>query len=132
MNLHSDIKSRMSLQGSRPLETPQPLSLNDLLRQHCRDRLYIKPLHWTAQHLQLLKCRFVSCQHTPQPRVEHAIGKPKLGEHLVRHGHDIDLREAVHRLAFRKDVTEKQWGLSDLLEAVTNDCAVTSLGYVYL
>lgn len=29
------------------------------LRAHCRERIYVRPLYWTAQHLQLLDCRFV-------------------------------------------------------------------------
>jgi hypothetical protein len=48
-------------------QPPEPLSLNDLLRQHCHDRLYVYPLRWTAQHLQLLNCRFVHCQPLPPP-----------------------------------------------------------------
>ncbi|KAI1287846.1 hypothetical protein F5Y03DRAFT_113496 [Xylaria venustula] len=38
---------------------PHPLSVNGLIRKHCRDRLYVHPLQWTAQHLELLGYRFV-------------------------------------------------------------------------
>ena len=43
---------------------PDPLSLNGILRQHSRARLYVMPLHWTSTHLQLLRCRF-----TPKSRI---------------------------------------------------------------
>jgi len=58
--------------------------LNDLLRQHCHDRLYVKPLHWTAQHLQLLKCRFVRRQRTPQPTssTQGGLAPPSESEQL--------------------------------------------------
>ncbi len=34
-------------------------SINDILQSHCRDCLYVWPLRWTAQRLDLLGCRFV-------------------------------------------------------------------------
>ncbi|CAH0022789.1 unnamed protein product, partial [Clonostachys rhizophaga] len=40
---------------SRPTEAS---SLNGLLRQHNRVRLYVSPLHWTSQHLELLNLRY--------------------------------------------------------------------------
>ncbi|KAK3358785.1 hypothetical protein B0T25DRAFT_531157 [Lasiosphaeria hispida] len=40
-------------------QSPEPSSINNILRNHSRDRLYIPPLQWTAQHLDLLGCRFV-------------------------------------------------------------------------
>ncbi|KAI1108158.1 hypothetical protein F5Y14DRAFT_437188 [Nemania sp. NC0429] len=42
-----------------PYQPPHPLSINGLIRKHCRDRLYVHPLQWTSQHLELLGCRFV-------------------------------------------------------------------------
>lgn len=39
---------------------PEPSSINDIIRQHSRSRLYVKPLHWTSHHLDLLQCRFKS------------------------------------------------------------------------
>ena len=37
---------------------PEPLSINSIIRQYCGSRLYVPPLHWTSDHLQLLDCRF--------------------------------------------------------------------------
>jgi hypothetical protein len=37
---------------------PEPLSINSIIRQYCRRRFYVRPLHWTSDHLQLLDCRF--------------------------------------------------------------------------
>lgn len=43
---------------SRSAESPEPSSINAVLREHHRTRLYVPPLHWTQTHLQLLGCRF--------------------------------------------------------------------------
>jgi len=129
----------MVLQVSQP---PQPFSLNDLLRQHCHDRLYVKPLHWTAQHLQLLKCRFVRRQRTPQPtnstqggiippsESEQPREDSKVDKYPPKHGQDIGIQNAVYRLAYGDNMTIKQWGLEVLLKAFSNDYTVTSLSYV--
>lgn len=57
-------------------QSPEPSSINDILRKHSRDRLYIPPLRWTAQHLNLLGCRFVR-KKVPRPTGEgHEAGLP--------------------------------------------------------
>jgi len=121
-------------QASQP---PQPLSLNDLLRQHCHDRLYVKPLHWTARHLQLLKCRFVRRQRTPQPASssQGRLSLPSESEQpredsKVDNGQDIRIQKAVYRLAYGDCMMDKQWGLEALLETFSNGHTVTSLSYV--
>ncbi|KAK0744908.1 hypothetical protein B0T21DRAFT_447997 [Apiosordaria backusii] len=38
------------------LRETEPASINDILRKHSRDRLFVLPLQWTAQHLALLGC----------------------------------------------------------------------------
>ncbi|KAK0655301.1 hypothetical protein B0T16DRAFT_396682 [Cercophora newfieldiana] len=38
--------------------TPEPSSINGILRQNKRDRLFVCPLQWTSQHLLLLGCQF--------------------------------------------------------------------------
>ena len=134
----SIIYARM-VQASQP---PQPFSLNDLLRQHCHDRLYIKPLHWTAQHLQLLKCRFFRRQRTPQPTssIQGGLTPPseseqprensKVDKYLPEHGQDFRIQQSVNRLAYGDSIMVKQWGLEALLKAFSNDHTVTSLSYV--
>ena len=56
-------------------------SINGILRQHARQRLYVRPLHWTAEHLRLLGCVFTTDRHA-------AVGKTRketvLDEKLVR------------------------------------------------
>jgi hypothetical protein len=42
-------------------------SINDILRSHPRERLYVVPLQWTERHLELLGCAFV-----PQSRAVNA------------------------------------------------------------
>jgi hypothetical protein len=121
---------------------PQPFSLNDLLRQHCRDRLYVQPLHWTAQHLQLLECQFVRRQPTPRPASSTLAGltppseseqseeDSKANKHPPKHGQDTDLEYAVRRLAYFRDTIVKQSGLIDLLHALSNYRIITDLPYV--
>ncbi|KAK0639581.1 hypothetical protein B0T16DRAFT_245996 [Cercophora newfieldiana] len=68
---HATAPSQVSL--SRSLE---PSSINDILRSHSRDRLYIPPFQWTAQHLDLLGCRFAR-NKTPRPTSEgHRVDLP--------------------------------------------------------
>ena len=129
----------MVLQASQP---PQPFSLNDLLRQHCHDRLYIKPLHWTAQHLQLLKCRFVRRQRTLQPTSSTQDGltppseseqpreNSKVDKYPPEYGQDFRIQQSIHRLAYGDSMMVKQWGLKALLKVFSNDYTVTSLSYV--
>lgn len=126
------IDDRMAPQAS---QLPQLLSLNDLLRRHCRDRLYVPPLHWTAQHLQLLKCRFVPHPRTPRPasstqaRLTPPSESEQSGE-VSKHPpkkKDIRLQRSVRRLARGNDLLYKQWGLEHLLRALSNDRVVTSL-----
>lgn len=42
------------------LTSPEPLSINGILRQHSRNRLFVTPLHWKSLQLELLGCRFAS------------------------------------------------------------------------
>lgn len=46
-----------------PAKHPRSLelsSINGILRQHARQRLYVRPLHSTAEHLHLLGCEFIT------------------------------------------------------------------------
>ncbi|KAK4202194.1 hypothetical protein QBC40DRAFT_46356 [Triangularia verruculosa] len=47
------------------LKETEPASINDILRQHSRDRLFVLPLQWTAQHLALLGCYFARKEIEP-------------------------------------------------------------------
>jgi hypothetical protein len=114
---------------------PQPLSLNDLLRRHCRDRLYVPPLRWTAQHVQLLECRFVPRPRTPQlasstqARLTPQSESKQAGEdskHPPKQK-DIALQRAIRRLARGNDLLFKRWGLNRLLRTLSNNRVVTSL-----
>jgi hypothetical protein len=111
----------MAPQASQP---PQSFSLNDLLRQHCRDRLYVQPLHWTAQHLQLLGCRFVRRPHRSPASSTQVDKRPP------KHEQDTDLEYAVRLLVYSRSITDKRAGLIDLLHALSNDPIITTLPYV--
>ncbi|KAK5994818.1 hypothetical protein PT974_03202 [Cladobotryum mycophilum] len=41
------------------------LSISQLVRRHCRERLIVDPLHWTNRHLELLQCLFEAPSPAP-------------------------------------------------------------------
>jgi hypothetical protein len=47
---------------------PKPGSINDILRQHCRARLYVRPIAWTHDQLRLLGCQFAAEKLRPRRR----------------------------------------------------------------
>src|SRR5579871_6785750 len=111
----------MAPQASQP---PQLFSLNDLLRQHCHERLYVKPLNWTVQHLQLLGCRFVRHQRTPQLASSTQVNKQVSDL-------DNDLEDAVNELVDDIYVkTKKLECLYNRLFVISNDC-ISFLPYVF-
>ena len=118
----------MALQAPQP---PQSSSLNDLLRQHCRDRLFVQPLHWTAKHLQVLGCRFVRTRQ-PSSSTLAGLATPGLSE-SEQSGEDSKaeaLKDALHRLAYEKDLMVKGWGLLYLLQTFSNYRIIPHLPYV--
>jgi hypothetical protein len=50
------------------IRLPDPSSIYGLMREHSRERLYVRPLHWTSQHMQLLECRFILEEAEPQKK----------------------------------------------------------------
>ncbi|KAF5018789.1 hypothetical protein F66182_9207 [Fusarium sp. NRRL 66182] len=53
------IPAFLDLSPPRSVRAPEPSSINSIIREHSRSRLYVSPLHWISQHLQLLDCQFV-------------------------------------------------------------------------
>lgn len=47
---------------------PEPNSINAIIREHCRRRLYVRPLLWTLEQLILLGCEFISKTMPPGGR----------------------------------------------------------------
>ncbi|KAI1272307.1 hypothetical protein F5Y07DRAFT_392150 [Xylaria sp. FL0933] len=84
LSYSSSKRCRASKISSVPLwcQPPHPLSVNGLIRKHCRNRLYVHPLQWTAQHLELLGYRFVRKSnrklrdHRPQHRHQNSLQLP--------------------------------------------------------
>lgn len=48
------------------LSPPQPNSINAIIREHCRHRLYVRPELWTLKQLKLLGCEFVLKELPPR------------------------------------------------------------------
>ncbi|KND91536.1 hypothetical protein TOPH_03863 [Tolypocladium ophioglossoides CBS 100239] len=60
---HASISNRRTSLHTLPdasFNAPEAKSIHAIMRQHCRSRLYVHPLFWTAEHLKLLGCEFVS------------------------------------------------------------------------
>lgn len=45
---------------------PEPGSLIATIRRHCRTRLYVNPIWWTATHLAALGCEYVAREPSPE------------------------------------------------------------------
>src|SRR5271170_2691363 len=54
--------------------TLEPLSINDILRRHSQSRLYVFPIRWTSDQLELLECRFL-VKRRPRPRTDQSGAK---------------------------------------------------------
>lgn len=114
---------------ARPVPSQQPRSLNDLLRQHCHDRLYVQPLHWTTQHLRLMNCQFARppCASLPARFPDRSRTSQSEREQQQREDfkntYDIELPKAVRQLAYEDDMISKQWALDALLNVLSNNRA---------
>jgi hypothetical protein len=58
------------------LTSPEQASVNAILRHHCRTKLFVRPIFWTSQHLQLLDCRFETKKIPQGPRSRDLEGHP--------------------------------------------------------
>lgn len=58
------------------LALPEQASIHAILRRHCGTRLFVKPIVWTSQHLQLLDCRFETREIPQGPRSLDLEGHP--------------------------------------------------------
>ena len=47
------------------IRRPETSSLNAIMRENNRERLFVTPLHWRSQHIQLLDCSFVLKSRAP-------------------------------------------------------------------
>ncbi|EEP81834.1 predicted protein [Uncinocarpus reesii 1704] len=71
-------KSRCDTQDSRSPSRTQPpaaLSIYQLARLHCRERLIVYPLLWTDRHVGLLQCSFEHPSIAPPRSWPHTIQK---------------------------------------------------------
>ena len=50
--------------STMPSQSPEPFSINSILRQWNRERLYVKPIQWVQRHLQYLDCHFTQVKPT--------------------------------------------------------------------
>lgn len=62
----SDSPSHLQSPPNKDLPLIEPGSLNDILRQNNRTRLFVPPIAWSAIQPQLLECRFVNKGRLPR------------------------------------------------------------------
>lgn len=62
--------------GRVAVAEPESGSINAILREHCRTRLFVTPISWTSEQLRLLESRFNS-QGVPPPPQKKADAAPQ-------------------------------------------------------
>ncbi|KAM4056870.1 hypothetical protein HRG_003733 [Hirsutella rhossiliensis] len=61
---------------SPPCSAPTaPLSVSQLVRLHRRERLLVRPIHWTDRHLELLGCSFGDPSRAPPKTTPVLFGR---------------------------------------------------------
>ncbi|KAI2626747.1 hypothetical protein GGR54DRAFT_637309 [Hypoxylon sp. NC1633] len=93
--------------------SPNTTSINQLLRRHCRERLFMPPLHWTDRQLDLLGCQFVSCRPSRWPTQPFSYYQaplsPQTTNNDISSGDDLEGDEwrVDYNLCRPKDVTRQ-------------------------
>jgi hypothetical protein len=99
-----------------PPSSSSTMSLEGLVREH-RERLYVRPLQWTMQHLLILHCQFVD--HTRMP--DEVSGRPEAnGPGNTRQTHQLKLlptaKTALNQLQTKfHDPTARLWAVEVFL-----------------
>lgn len=72
--------------NSAEKEGQEAFSIQDLLRQNNRERLFVQPLHWTSRHVTLLDLRFHRKRRntTTGPAINHQQPFSKLLQNTAR------------------------------------------------
>lgn len=107
------------------------VSINDLLRRHCRERLLVPPLQWTSRHLDLLGCSFANgpSPHTNQGQLSIASSDGGQNDATSDEGwswfrpgggedgenQDQDLIQLARIVACQRDAVRRQMSMRILL-----------------
>ncbi len=98
---------------------PEPGSINAILREHCRARLYVRAIGWTMDQPRLLGCRFVRRKLRSKPRRRKSCTE-KMEEAKPTDADAAQLRKDRILLARRIPTTDRVPGplgdMSGLLE----------------
>lgn len=97
----------------KSLQPAKPSSINGLLRQHCRESLYVDPLRWTERQLDLLGLSFTDrhCISRQQRGLKATItDKVVKGKLLVR-----DVVVIVEGLGSMRTTPEKAETILDVV-----------------
>ena len=86
---------------------PEPGSINAILREHCRARLYVRPVAWTVEQPRLLGCRFILRKLPSGPK------KPSIpGEHTNRGRVTLQDAAELHQERIRQARFLQQHGVT--------------------
>lgn len=66
----------------------EPTSIQNILQENCRSRLYVPPIAWTSDHLRFLECRFLFGKAKGGQRPPHAPSRGRF--HCDSNGLDAD------------------------------------------
>ncbi|KAJ5544683.1 hypothetical protein N7461_006987 [Penicillium sp. DV-2018c] len=59
---------------ARDPPAPTSISIQSILRQNCRMRLYVQPIAWTSTHLRLLELRFLPVKREGREQTQPPSG----------------------------------------------------------
>ncbi|KAH7309112.1 hypothetical protein B0I35DRAFT_441465 [Stachybotrys elegans] len=79
------------------------MSINQITRIYCRERLIVNPLYWTSRQLELLQCSFTDPVPAPIPTRFEFTGE--------RAG-----KRAIATMRYRWDSVGRDWGILDLVQ----------------
>lgn len=105
-------------------QPPEPQSINHIIRQHARSRLFVHPIRWTSAQLQLLCCSFVFKPPKPKPkpseasqRAEDQTARNDQGSRKPMKPSTLEIiRETVHSLLRPHEASSGAWAIGDLLD----------------
>ncbi|PWY74843.1 hypothetical protein BO83DRAFT_443884 [Aspergillus eucalypticola CBS 122712] len=96
----------------------EPNSIESILRDNSRDRLYVPPVAWTLRHLRLLGCRFTlqtsKRKERPTPQLV-LLGSPV--HNLRRPNLPADLRRAMLQFGGRRTSEVKKTAIKETVGA---------------
>jgi hypothetical protein len=88
------------------------MSINQLARAHCREKIIVAPLYWTNRHLELLQCSFAKPERAP-PTTRSEFRDERNGSRFIakmlKHWSSIGRDDAIEDLISENDCPLGLW-----------------------